>query len=85
MKVNLKLVRIGMNMEEATVVKWHRAPGEAFKSGEPLYEIETEKVSQEVEAPADGTLLEIRAGEGDTVAVDEVICVIEVPNPGQAA
>jgi pyruvate/2-oxoglutarate dehydrogenase complex dihydrolipoamide acyltransferase (E2) component len=48
MKVSLKLPLFGMNMEEATVVKWHKQPGESFKKGEPLYDIETEKVTQEV-------------------------------------
>ena len=54
MKVNLKLARIGMNMQEATIVKWHKQAGEEFRKGEVLYEIETEKVTQEVEAQGDG-------------------------------
>jgi len=48
MKVSLKLPLFGMNMEEATVVRWHRQPGESFRKGEALYEIETEKVTTEV-------------------------------------
>ena len=43
MKLNLKLVRIGMNMEDATIVKWHKDLGERFAAGEAIYEIETEK------------------------------------------
>jgi pyruvate/2-oxoglutarate dehydrogenase complex dihydrolipoamide acyltransferase (E2) component len=78
MKVNLKLARIGMNMEEATIVKWHRAPGDEFAIGETIYEIETEKVSQEVEAPAAGTLLEIKVDEGDIAEVSDIVCVIDV-------
>ena len=54
MKVNLKLSRVGMNMETATVSVWHKQPGEVFRKGEPLYEIESEKVTMEVEAPCDG-------------------------------
>ena len=42
-----------MNMEEATIVKWLKQPGQSFKVGEPLYEIETEKVNQEIAAPSD--------------------------------
>jgi pyruvate/2-oxoglutarate dehydrogenase complex dihydrolipoamide acyltransferase (E2) component len=45
MKLSLKLPMFGMNMEEATIVKWHRQPGEPIRKGEPLYEIETEKVT----------------------------------------
>ncbi len=78
MKVNVKLARVGMNMEEATIVKWHRAPGDAFAIGDPIYEIETEKVSQEVEASAAGTLLEIKVDEGDIAQVGDIVCIIEV-------
>ena len=37
MRVTLKLSRVGMNMEEATIVKWYKRPGESFMAGEPLY------------------------------------------------
>lgn len=77
MKVALKLPLFGMNMEEATVVKWHKRPGDAFRKGEPLYEIETEKVTQEVEAPCDGVLVEIVAAEGTTIPVGDAVCSIE--------
>ncbi len=77
MKVSLKLPLFGMNMEEATIVKWHKRSGESFRKGEPLYEIETEKVTQEVEAPCDGTLLEILAEAEATIAVGDIVCHIE--------
>ncbi len=69
MRLNLKLVRIGMNMEEATIVKWHKALGERFETGEAIYEIETEKVTQEVEASQAGTPAEIPLPEGQVAAV----------------
>ena len=59
MKLNLKLARVGMNMQEATIARWHKQPGETFSKGDVLYEIETEKVTQEIEAAGNGTLLEI--------------------------
>jgi pyruvate/2-oxoglutarate dehydrogenase complex dihydrolipoamide acyltransferase (E2) component len=77
-RVDLKLARVGMNMEEATIVKWHKQPGESFKAGEPLYEIETEKVNQEIEATSSGTMIEIYAHEGDIVKVGGQICVVEL-------
>jgi pyruvate/2-oxoglutarate dehydrogenase complex dihydrolipoamide acyltransferase (E2) component len=77
MKVSLKLPMFGMNMEEATIVKWLKQPGEAFRKGEPLYEIETEKVISEVEAPCDGTLLEIVEGADTVVAVGDIVCHVE--------
>jgi pyruvate/2-oxoglutarate dehydrogenase complex dihydrolipoamide acyltransferase (E2) component len=83
MRVTLKLARVGMNMEEATIVKWHKQPGEKFSDGDVLYEIETEKVAQEVAATADGTLLEICAPEGENVPVGEKVCVVDVTLPAQ--
>ncbi|MED5358340.1 MAG: lipoyl domain-containing protein, partial [Pseudomonadota bacterium] len=53
MKAKLKLARIGMNMEEGTIVNWNFTEGESFKTGDVLYEVETEKVTNEVEAPGD--------------------------------
>jgi pyruvate/2-oxoglutarate dehydrogenase complex dihydrolipoamide acyltransferase (E2) component len=84
-KVQLKLARVGMNMEEATILRWHKKPGEHFEAGEPLYDIETEKVSMEVEAPGAGTLLEINIAEGETATVGQTVCTVEAvapkPNP----
>ena len=77
MKVALKLPRISMNMDEGTVLGWRVRPGEAFKMGDILYEVETEKATTEVEAPCDGTLVEIVADEGDVVEVGGVVCRVE--------
>jgi pyruvate/2-oxoglutarate dehydrogenase complex dihydrolipoamide acyltransferase (E2) component len=78
MKVNLKLNRVGMNMAEATIAKWHRQPGDTFKAGEALYDIETDKVTQEVTATGDGTLLEIVVPAGEIAEVGAVVCRIEL-------
>jgi len=78
MRATLKLARIGMTMEEATITRWHKQPGERFKAGDALYEIETEKVAQAVEATADGTLLEVFVPEGETVAVGDKVCSVDV-------
>ena len=77
MKLSLKLPMFGMNMEQATIVKWHSQPGESFNKGEPLYEIETEKVTTEVEAPCDGTLVEIVAPPEAIVTVGAIVCHID--------
>ena len=77
MKVALKLPRISMNMDEGTVLGWRVKPGEAFKMGDILYEVETEKATSEVEAPCDGKLLEIVVGDGDIVEVGGIVCRIE--------
>jgi pyruvate/2-oxoglutarate dehydrogenase complex dihydrolipoamide acyltransferase (E2) component len=78
MKVNLKLNRVGMNMAEATIARWHRQPGEPFEAGEPLYDIETDKVSQEVTATRAGTLLEIVVPAGEVAEVGAVVCRVEL-------
>jgi pyruvate/2-oxoglutarate dehydrogenase complex dihydrolipoamide acyltransferase (E2) component len=78
MRTTLQLSRVGMNMEEATIVKWYKQPGESFKAGEPLYEIETEKVNQEIAATSDGRMIEVYAREGEIVKVGGQVCVIDV-------
>jgi pyruvate/2-oxoglutarate dehydrogenase complex dihydrolipoamide acyltransferase (E2) component len=78
MKVNLKLNRVGMNMAEATIAKWHRKAGDQFKAGDALYEIETDKVTQEVLASGSGTLLEIVVPEGEIAEVGAVVCRVEL-------
>ena len=78
MRINLKLVRVGMSMQEAVIAKWHRKAGDSFESGDALYDIETEKVTQEVPASADGTLLEVFVQEGETVAVGANVCAVDV-------
>ncbi len=77
MKVKLKLARVGMTMEEGTIAKWRVAEGSQFEAGDILYEVETEKVTSEVEAPAAGTMLEILIGEGNVAAVGADVCIVE--------
>ena len=74
MAVEVKLPRLGQGMEAGTIVRWLKSEGEAVAKGEPLYELDTDKVTQEVEAEADGVLLKIVLPEGEadvgtTVAV----------------
>jgi pyruvate/2-oxoglutarate dehydrogenase complex dihydrolipoamide acyltransferase (E2) component len=78
MKIKLKLSRVGMNMQEATIAKWHKQPGENFKSGDPLYDIETEKVTQEVVAVGDGTLIEIFVAAGEIAVVGAPVCTVDM-------
>ena len=78
MKVNLKLARVGMNMQEATIAKWHKQPGDTFRTGEVIYDIETEKVTQEIEATGDGELLEILVPEGEEAQVGQAVCAVDM-------
>ena len=52
MATEVKLPRLGQGMESGTVVRWLKQEGERVEKGEPLYELDTEKVTQEVEAEA---------------------------------
>src|SRR5258707_12279821 len=52
-------------MESGTIVKWLKSEGEAVEKGDPLYELDTDKVTQEVEAEASGVLLKIAISEGE--------------------
>jgi pyruvate/2-oxoglutarate dehydrogenase complex dihydrolipoamide acyltransferase (E2) component len=54
-----------------------QAAGDAIKEGDPLYEMETEKVTQVVEAPGDGTMIEILVEEDGIAEVGQAVCVVE--------
>jgi pyruvate dehydrogenase E2 component (dihydrolipoamide acetyltransferase) len=66
-------------MESGTIVRWLKSEGDEVEKGEPLYELDTEKVTQEVEADSSGTLLKILAGEGEEIEVGKAIAVIGEP------
>ena len=65
MATEVKLPRLGQGMESGTIVRWLKTEGDAVSKGEPLYELDTDKVTQEVEADAGGVLLKIVVPEGE--------------------
>ena len=65
MATEVKLPRLGQGMESGTIVKWLKSEGDTVEKGEPLYELDTDKVTQEVEAEASGVLLKIAVAEGE--------------------
>ncbi len=75
MATEVKLPRLGQGMESGTIVRWLKAEGDAVKAREPLYELDTDKVTQEVESDIDGVLLKIVVAEGE-VEVGSTIAVI---------
>jgi 2-oxoglutarate dehydrogenase E2 component (dihydrolipoamide succinyltransferase) len=72
----IKVPTLGESITEATVAKWLKRPGEAVAADEPVAELETDKVTLEVPAPASGTLSEILAEEGANVPVGAVLGTI---------
>jgi pyruvate dehydrogenase E2 component (dihydrolipoamide acetyltransferase) len=71
--------------ETGKVLRWLKSPGDSVRRGEPIVEIETDKVTVELEAPASGVLREVSAAPGDVVPVGTTIALIVVPGEAAAA
>ena len=78
MATNIVVPQLGESVSEATVSKWLKRVGEAVAADDPLVELETDKVTLEVPSPVAGTLGEILAPAGSTVAVGATLAVVEV-------
>src|SRR5215469_200283 len=70
---DIRVPTLGESVTEATVGKWFKQPGDAVAVDEPLVELETDKVTLEVPAPAAGVLSEVAVKDGDTVAVGALL------------
>jgi len=77
MRVDVTMPNLGYDMEEGKIAAWLKAVGDAVQRGEAIAEIETDKTTVEMEAMSAGTLAEILHDEGATVAVGDVIAVLE--------
>jgi 2-oxoglutarate dehydrogenase E2 component (dihydrolipoamide succinyltransferase) len=76
MATDIKVPTLGESVTEATVARWYKKVGEAVSADEPLVELETDKVTVEVPAPASGTIAEVIVKEGDTVGVGALLGTI---------
>jgi len=85
MATEIKVPALGESVTEATIARWLKAVGEAVALDDPLVELETDKVTLEVNASAAGTLTEIRAEEGATVEVGAVLGVLDAEAPAKPA
>ena len=85
MATEIKVPVLGESVTEATVAKWFKQPGEAVAQDEPIVELETDKVTVEVPAPAAGTLANVTAPEGTDVEVNAVLGSIDESGAGAAA
>ncbi|QSB45790.1 2-oxo acid dehydrogenase subunit E2 [Tsuneonella flava] len=94
--MNIVMPSLGASVSEGKIVQWFKAVGDEVAAGEPLLEVESDKTSLEIEAPASGTLSEIRVAEDDIAPVGEIICIlagadeqpaetIEAPTPPPAS
>lgn len=78
MRVVVKVPKMGLTVEEAVVMEWHKAVGEQVEAGEVIGLIEVDKSSVELESPAAGTIAEIIGEIGETYDVGAVLAVLEV-------
>jgi pyruvate dehydrogenase E2 component (dihydrolipoamide acetyltransferase) len=76
MPTDVIMPALGMAQETGKVLRWLKVDGDTVAKGEPLLEVETDKVTVEIEAPADGTLAAITAGDGIEVPVGTVIALV---------
>jgi pyruvate dehydrogenase E2 component (dihydrolipoyllysine-residue acetyltransferase) len=84
MATDVIMPALGMAQEKGTLVTWLKKAGDAVKKGEPLMEVETDKATVEVEAPASGVLQNVTAKEGDEVPVGKTIAVIAAAGEASA-
>jgi 2-oxoglutarate dehydrogenase E2 component (dihydrolipoamide succinyltransferase) len=76
MSGEITVPELGESIVEATVGSWLKQPGDAVSMGDPVVELETEKVNMEIAAPVSGRLASILKQEGETVAIGDVLGVI---------
>jgi pyruvate/2-oxoglutarate dehydrogenase complex dihydrolipoamide acyltransferase (E2) component len=79
MKKEVVIPRLGSSDEsdEVRILRWLKQKGESVQKGDPLLEVETDKVNVEIEAPDSGLLSEVRAREGQVVSFNSVVGIIE--------
>ncbi len=77
MTIEVRVPQLPESVADATLVSWHKKPGDAVARDENLVDLETDKVVLEVPAPVAGVLKEIRLGDGTTVTSGQVLAVIE--------
>jgi 2-oxoglutarate dehydrogenase E2 component (dihydrolipoamide succinyltransferase) len=77
MSIEVKVPQLPESVADATIVAWHKAPGDEVERDENLVDLETDKVVLEVPAPASGILTEIRIADGSTVTSGEILAVLD--------
>ena len=77
--IEVIMPKLGLTMEEGTIVRWLKAEGDEIEKGEILFEVQTDKVVMEVESPASGILGKILVGDDETVPVVHVVAYIVAP------
>ncbi len=76
-RVEVLLPQWGMGMSEGTIIEWFKKVGDEVTEDEPLAEVEAEKVTETLEAPATGTVVEILVEEGEEAKVRTPVAIIK--------
>src|SRR5438105_15378834 len=84
MPTNVIMPALEMAQETGKVIRWLKQPGATVAKGEPIVEIETDKITVEIESPATGVLRDVTALEGEVVPVGRTIAVIAEEGAGSA-
>ena len=82
MTIEIRVPQLPESVADATLVAWHKKPGDAIKRDENLADLETDKVVLEVPAPTNGVLRELKVESGSTVKSGQVLAVIEEGGTG---
>ncbi|MBQ8062841.1 MAG: biotin/lipoyl-binding protein [Clostridia bacterium] len=77
MAKNVAMPKFGLTMTEGTITEWFVKVGDEVKVGDPLCEVETDKLTNKVESRVDGVVKEILVGEDEDAEVQQIIAVIE--------
>ena len=85
MTIEIKVPQLPESVTDATLVGWHKKPGESVRRDENLVDLETDKVVLEVPAPASGTLAEIKVTDGTTVTSGQLLALLEEGDVGERA
>ena len=77
MEKKMTMPKLRPEMKEGILCAWLKDEGDMVTAGEPVYEIETDKVVNQVEAPVSGVLKKILAEEGDSILVEDTVAILE--------
>lgn len=78
MEKEIRMPKLRPEMKEGVLCAWLKGEGDSVSVGEPIFEIETDKVVNQVESTENGVIKKLLFEDGDTVAVDTAVAIIEV-------
>ena len=85
MSIEIKVPPLPESVSDATLVAWHKKPGDTVSRDENIADLETDKVVLEVPAPASGTILKLKVKDGATVVAGDLLAILEEGDVAQAA